>query len=38
MERNDNDLDLTELLNYIDPCSLNYSEWLAVGMALNEAG
>lgn len=38
MERNDNDLDLTELLDYIDPGSLNYSEWLAVGMALNEAG
>lgn len=36
MERRD--LDLTELLEYIDPGALNYQEWLSVGMALKEEG
>lgn len=31
-------LDLTELLNYIDPASLDYQEWVNVGMALKEEG
>ena len=26
--------DLKELLDYIDPASLNYQEWVNVGMAL----
>lgn len=30
----DNKLDLTELLEYIDPSQLNYQEWTNVGMAL----
>ena len=30
--------DLRELLEFIDPGDLNYSDWLAVGMALKEAG
>ena len=36
MERRD--LDLTELLEYIDPGALSYQEWLSVGMALKEEG
>ena len=32
------DFDLRPLLDYIDPRELNYQEWLAVGMALKEAG
>ena len=31
-------LDLRELLEYIDPSSLNYQEWLDVGMALKQEG
>ncbi|WP_086348763.1 AAA family ATPase [Candidatus Enterococcus clewellii] len=31
-------LDLTELLNYIDPANLDYQEWVNVGMALKEEG
>ena len=30
--------DLLEVLEYIDPGELNYSEWVSVGMALKEAG
>ena len=30
--------DLLELLEYIDPSELNYADWVAVGMALKEAG
>ena len=30
--------DLIELLNYIDPATLNYSEWTSVGMALKYEG
>ncbi|MBL1228742.1 AAA family ATPase [Enterococcus sp. BWB1-3] len=33
-----NKLDLTELLNYIDPSTLAYGEWLNVGMALKQEG
>lgn len=33
--KNDN---LEELLDYIDPGSLSYSEWVGIGMALKEAG
>ena len=32
------ELNLTELLEYIDPSRLDYNEWVAVGMALKEAG
>lgn len=35
MHKNDN---LDELLEYIDPASLNYQEWLNVGMALKHSG
>jgi RecA-family ATPase len=31
-------LDLTELLQYIDPSLLNYQEWVNVGMALKHEG
>ena len=31
-------LDLTELLNYIDPSMLSYQEWVNVGMALKHEG
>lgn len=30
--------DLKEILNYIDPSLLDYSEWVNVGMALKDAG
>lgn len=32
------DLNLKEILNYIDPGMLNYQEWVNVGMGLKEAG
>ena len=32
------DLDLIEILDYIDPSILDYSEWCSVGMALKEDG
>ena len=35
MEQN---LDLTQLLDYIDPSALDYQEWANVGMALKEEG
>ena len=35
MER---EYDLMETLDYIDPASLDYGDWLAVGMGLKEAG
>lgn len=31
-------LDLTELLTYVDPSTLDYQEWVNVGMALKEEG
>lgn len=34
----ENKLDLTQLLDYIDPSALNYQEWANVGMALKEEG
>ncbi len=34
----ENNLDLSELLEYIDPGALDYTDWLSVGMALKEAG
>jgi len=34
----ENQIDLIELLDYIDPAALEYSEWLKVGMALKEEG
>lgn len=34
----ENNLDLTELLDYIDPRDCDYTEWLNVGMALKESG
>lgn len=34
----ENSLDLTELLEYIDPRDCDYTEWLNVGMALKESG
>lgn len=34
----DKQYDLLEVLQHIDPSSLDYSEWCAVGMALKEAG
>lgn len=34
----DRQLDLLEVLNYLDPASLNYQEWINVGMALKEEG
>lgn len=33
-----NDINLPELLNYIDPSRLTYTEWTTVGMALKEEG
>jgi len=30
--------DLVELLDYIDPGTLNYQDWVSVGMALKESG
>ncbi len=33
-----NNLDIKEVLSYIDPGSLNYTEWLQVGMALQSEG
>lgn len=33
-----NNINLTELLDYIDPASCNYAEWTAVGMALCHEG
>lgn len=39
MERQyESDLNLIELLDYIDPSALNYQDWVNVGMALKEAG
>ena len=35
---NDNNLNLNELLEYLDPGEMDYTEWLAVGFALKEAG
>ena len=35
---NENNLDLTELLEYIHPRDCDYTEWLSIGMALKEAG
>lgn len=32
------DIDLLSLLPYISPAELNYNDWVAVGMALKEAG
>lgn len=32
------DIDVKELLSYIDPSTLNYSEWCQVGMALEHEG
>lgn len=32
------ELDLLDALGYIDPAALDYSQWLAVGMGLKEAG
>lgn len=29
---------LTEMLPYIDPATLNYQDWVNVGMGLKEAG
>lgn len=34
----ENKLNLTELLDYIDPSALDYQEWANVGMALKEEG
>jgi RecA-family ATPase len=34
----DNQYDLTELLEYIEPSLLDYQEWVNVGMALKDAG
>lgn len=31
-------LDLLEILNYIDPAQLDYQEWCSVGMGLKESG
>ena len=30
--------DIRELLKYIDPASLDYQEWVNVGMALKQEG
>ena len=35
---NETQYDLAEMLEYIDPASLEYQEWVNVGMALKEAG
>ena len=32
------ELDLRQALDYIDPRELSYSEWVGVGMGLKEAG
>lgn len=37
MERS-NELDLKQALEYIEPMSLSYQEWMGVGMGLKEAG
>ena len=37
MERS-NELDLKQALEYIEPMSLSYQEWVGVGMGLKEAG
>ena len=34
----ENGYDILELLNYIDPSSLDYQEWVNVGMGLKESG
>lgn len=34
----DNELDLTMLLDYINPAELDYQEWVNVGMALKHEG
>lgn len=34
----ENKLDLTELLEYIDPSQLNYQEWIKVGMDKSRYG
>lgn len=34
----DYDIDIKEILNYINPAILNYQEWVNVGMALKDAG
>lgn len=38
MTKTETNLDLTELLEYLDPGEMDYTEWLAVGFALKEAG
>ena len=38
MTKTETNLDLTELLDYLDPGEMDYTEWLAVGFALKEAG
>ena len=38
MTKTETNLDLTELLEYLDPGEMNYTEWLSVGFALKEAG
>lgn len=35
---NENDIDLVELLKYINPAALDYQEWVNVGMALKHEG
>ena len=30
--------DLAEILEYINPCVLDYQEWVNVGMALKDSG
>ena len=34
----DNNFDLTAALEYIDPASLDYQDWINVGMALKSEG
>lgn len=34
----ENNLNLLEALDHIDPAELCYQDWLAVGMGLKEAG
>lgn len=34
----ENKTDLIELLEYIDPAALSYTEWVSVGMALKHEG
>ena len=38
MTKTETNLDLTELLDYLDPGEMDYTEWLSVGFALKEAG